>query len=132
MVIAAKEEGLSHVIWSTLEDTRQWIPLNDNRMPTLMENYKVPHFDGKGEANKYFDEAGVLTTYLIASFFWDNFIYFGMGPKKGADGKFSITLPMGNKKLAGIAAEDIGKCSLGIFKNSEKYIGKTVGLPGII
>ena len=51
MAEAAKEAGLEHVVWSTLEDTRKKVPLNDDRMPTLMEKYKVPHFDAKGEAN---------------------------------------------------------------------------------
>lgn len=130
MAKAAKENGVSHVIWSTLEDTRKWIPLSDDRMPTLMGKYKVPHFDGKGESNKYFQEAGVPTTNLIASFYWDNFIYFGMGPKKGPDGKLSITFPLGDMKLAGIAADDIGKCAYGIFKSGDKYIGKTIGIAG--
>jgi uncharacterized protein YbjT (DUF2867 family) len=57
-------------------------------------------------------------------------IYFGMGPKKGPDGKLAITMPMGDKKLPGIAAEDIGKCALGIFKKGREYIGKTVGIAG--
>ncbi len=130
MAAAAKEEGVSHVIWSTLEDTRNWIPLNDDRMPTLMDHYKVPHFDGKGESNKYFTEAGVPTTFMVASFYWDNFIHFGMGPKKGEDGKLAITFPLADKKLAGIAADDIGKCAYGIFKAGDKYKGKTVGIAG--
>lgn len=41
-----------------------------------------------------------------------------------------ITLPMGDKKMPGIASEDIGKCAYGIFKNGAKYIGKTVGIAG--
>ena len=87
MVQAAKGAKLQHVIWSTLEDTRQWVPLSDNRMPTLMGKYKVPHFDAKGEANHLFTDAGLPVTLLQTSFYWDNFIYFGMGPKKGPDGK---------------------------------------------
>jgi len=130
MAIAAKTAGVEHVIWSTLEDTRQWVPLSDSRMPTLMGQYKVPHFDAKGEANAVFTERGVPTTFLLTSFYWDNFIHFGMGPKKGADGRFAITLPMGDKKLPGIAAEDIGKCAYGIFKRGKEYIGKTVGVAG--
>jgi uncharacterized protein YbjT (DUF2867 family) len=130
MAEAAKADGVSHVIWSTLEDTRNWIPLSDDRMPTLMEKYKVPHFDGKGESDKYFREAGVPTTFMLASFYWENFIYFGMGPKKGPDGKFAITFPMDDKKLAGISAEDIGKCVYGIFKAGDKYKGKTLGIAG--
>src|SRR3982751_3835490 len=108
MAETAKAAGLQHVVWSTLEDTRKWVPLSDNRMPTLQGKYKVPHFDAKGEANKLFADAGVPTTFLLTSFYWDNFIYFGMGPKKGPDGKLAITLPMGDKKLPGIAAEDTG------------------------
>src|SRR5207302_3679281 len=59
-----------------------------------------------------------------------NAIYFGMGPQRGSDGKLVLTLPMGDKKLAGIAAGDIGKCAYGIFKNGREWIGKTVGIAG--
>lgn len=130
MAKAAKDTDLQHVIWSTLEDTRQWVPLSDDRMPTLMGKYKVPHFDAKGEANAIFTELGVPTTFLLTSFYWDNFIHFGMGPKKGADGKLAITIPMGNKKLPSIAAEDIGKCAYRIFEEGPELIGKTVGIAG--
>jgi len=130
MAKAAKAANLQHVAWSTLEDTRKWVPLDDNRMPTLQGKYKVPHFDGKGESNQYFRDAGVPTTFLLTSFYWDNFIYFGMGPKKGPDGKLAITLPMGNKKLPGIAAEDIGKCAYGVFKAGPDFTGKTIGIAG--
>lgn len=130
MAEAAKAAGIQHAIWSTLEDTRKWIPLSDPRMPTLTGKYKVPHFDAKGEADKVFTELGVPTTFLLTSFYWDNFIGFGMGPKKGPDGKLAITFPMGDKKLPGIAAEDIGKCAYGIFKRGREFIGKTVGIAG--
>jgi uncharacterized protein YbjT (DUF2867 family) len=130
MAQAAKNAGVKHVIWSTLEDTRDSIPLSDDRMPTLMGKYKVPHFDGKGEANAIFKELGVPTTFLVTSFYWENFIHFGMGPKKGADGKLAITLPMGSRKLAGIAAEDIGKTAYAIFEDGDEMIGKTVGIAG--
>ena len=92
---AAKKAGLQHAIWSTLEDTREFVPLSDNRMPTLHGKYKVPHFDGKGESDHFFTDAGVPTTFLLASFYWDNFIYFGAGPKRGDDGKLALTLPIG-------------------------------------
>ncbi len=117
MAEAAKAAGLKHVIWSTLEDTRKWVPLSDDRMPTLQGKYKVPHFDAKGEADEVFTKLGVPVTFLLTTFYWDNAIYFGMGPKRGADGKLAITFPLGTKKLAGIAAGDIGKCAYGIFKS---------------
>ena len=130
MAQAAKQAGIEHVIWSTLEDTRKWVPLSDNRMPTLMGKYKVPHLDAKGEANQVFTDLGLPVTFLLTSFYWDNFIYFGMGPKKGPDGKLALTIPMGEKKLPGIAAEDIGRCAYGIFKRGREFIGKTVGIAG--
>jgi uncharacterized protein YbjT (DUF2867 family) len=130
MAQAAKAAKLQHVIWSTLEDTRKLVPLSDNRMPTLQEKYKVPHFDAKGEADQLFADAGVPTTYLLTTFYWDNFIYFGSGPKKGPDGKLALTLPMGTSRLSGIASEDIGKCAYALYKQRSKWIGKRVGVAG--
>lgn len=126
---AAKANDLKHVIWSTLEDTRVKIS-DDESFPTLMGKYKVPHFDAKGEANHFFKDLGVPTTYLNTAFYWDNFIYFGMGPQKGPDGNYYITFPMGDKLLPGMAAEDIGKCAYGIFKKGDELIGHEVGIAG--
>ncbi|HET6778101.1 MAG TPA: NmrA/HSCARG family protein [Gemmatimonadales bacterium] len=130
MAQAAKTAGVQHVIWSTLENTRKWVPLEDDRMPTLMGKYKVPHFDAKGEADEVFRQLGVPTTFLLTSFYWDNLIYFGSGPQRGPDGGLAITFPMDDKRLSGIAAEDIGKCAYGIFKRGRELIGKTVAIAG--
>jgi uncharacterized protein YbjT (DUF2867 family) len=130
MAKAAKETGLKHVIWSTLEDVRNFVPLEDDSMPTLNGKYKVPHFDGKGESDQYFIDEGVPATFMLASYYWDNLVSFGMGPKRGEDGKLSITFPMGDKKMAGIAASDIGKCAYGIFKKGPSMIGKRIGIAG--
>ncbi len=126
---AAKSAGIKHAIWSTFEDTRKTFPLGDVRMPTLKQKYKVPHFDAKADADHFFRDLGVPTTFLLTSFYWENLIGMGAGPKKGADGKLSFVLPMGDKKLPGIAVEDIGKCVFGIFKRPD-LIGKTVGVAG--
>lgn len=130
MATAASDARLQHVIWSTLEDTRKWIPLSDNRMPTLMDKYKVPHFDAKAEADRFFIDLGVPTTFLNASFYWENFIYFGAGPARGADGKLAITMPMGTARLPGVATEDIGRCAYGIFKQGTSLVGKEFGISG--
>jgi len=130
MAKAAKAAGVRHVIWSTLEDTRRWVPLSDNRMPTLMSKYKVPHFDAKGEADQLFKQLGLPTTFLLTSFYWDNLIYFSMGPKSEPDGTLPFPLPMGEARLPGIAADDIGKCAFGMFKKRDAYLGKTVGIAG--
>jgi uncharacterized protein YbjT (DUF2867 family) len=125
---AAKAAGVKHVIWSTLEDIRKFMKPDDKRMPMLQEKYRVPHFDAKAEANAFF--SGVPTTFLVTTFYWDNLYLFGLAPKKGEDGQLSWTFPMGNAKLAGIAAEDIGKIAYSIFKAGPQYIGKTVGIMG--
>jgi uncharacterized protein YbjT (DUF2867 family) len=127
---AARDAGVAHAVWSTLEDTRRFVPLDDDRMPTLMEHYKVPHFDAKGEANALFAASGVPTTFFHTSFYWDNLIHFGMEPKRGADGKLAFVLPMADRKLPGIAAEDIGRCAYGIFRRGGDFAGKTVGVAG--
>jgi uncharacterized protein YbjT (DUF2867 family) len=99
-------------------------------MPTLMGGYKVPHFDAKAEANAAFAEAGAPTTLLYTSFYWDNLLGFGMEPQRGEDGKLALVLPMGDKKLPGIAAGDIGKCAYGVFREGTKHVGKTIGVAG--
>jgi len=95
-----------------------------------MGKYKVPHFDAKAEAYGEFTRLGVPTTFYLTSFYWENLINFGMGPRRGPDGKFAITFPMGDKKLPGIAVDDIGKGALGVFKRGSEFIGQTVGIAG--
>jgi len=125
---AAKAAGVKHVVWSTLEDTRKLMKSDDKRMPILQQKYRVPHFDAKAEANASF--TSLPTTFLVTSFYWDNLYLFGLAPKKGDDGKLAWTFPMGTSKLAGIAAEDIGKVAYGVFKAGNEYVGKTVGIYG--
>ncbi len=132
MARAAREAGVSHVVWSTLEDTRERVPLDDARLPTLQGGYKVPHFDAKGEADEVFAREGSPTTYLRAAFYWDNFIFFGLGPRRSADGGLVLALPLGGARLPGIAAEDIGKCALGVFQRGAELVGKHVGIAGEI
>lgn len=129
MASAAKAANVKQVIWSSLEDTRKWIPLSDDRMPTLQGEYKVPHFDAKGESNAYFTELGLPVTILNTSFYWENFIYFGVGPTRGEDGKLALTIPMADKRLPGIAVKDIGKTAFAIFKDPST-IGKTISIAG--
>lgn len=130
MAEAAKRAGVGHVVWSTLEDTRRWVPLDDDRMPTLHGKYKVPHFDGKGEADAIFRDLGVPTTFLLTSFYWENFIHFGSGPQRMPDGSLVLVNPMGDAKLPGIGVEDIGKSAFRIITAGDRYIGETVGIAG--
>jgi uncharacterized protein YbjT (DUF2867 family) len=128
---AVRRTGLKHVVWSTLEDTREFYDMNDERVPTLQDVYKVPHFDAKGEADAFFRDSGVPTTFMRASFYWENFIHFGQGPQRGADGRLRLVLPMADKSMGGIAAEDIGRCVYGMFKLGPDTVGgDVIGLAG--
>ena len=127
---AAKAAGAAHVIWSTLDDTSQWLPLSDPRMPTLEGRYKCPHSDSKGQIDHVFSDLGLPVTFLLTCFYWDNFYNHGWGPKPAGDGRYALTLPIGKAKMPGIAAEDIGKCAYGIFRDQESFVGRRVGIAG--
>ncbi|MBT2408523.1 MULTISPECIES: NmrA/HSCARG family protein [unclassified Streptomyces] len=126
---AAGHAGVQHVIWSTLEDTRECIPLDDDRMPTLQGSYKVPDFDGKAEADHYFTDAGAPTTFLRTTFFWENLLTTS-APQRGEDGILRLNFPMGTSRLSGIAVDDIGKTALAILKRGTDLIGATVSIAG--
>jgi len=131
MAEAARCVGLQHVIWSTLEDTRRVIPLSDNRMPTLLGKFKVPHYDGKGEADEAFRRLAVPTTFFLTSFYWENFIRFpGMGLRKDEHGELVLAMPLGDRKMPSIAVDDIGLCALGVFNQVCTTMGQTIGVAG--
>ena len=130
MARATKAAGVQHVVWSTLEDVRKWVPLDDDRLPTLYGKYKCPHFDSKGEMDKVFVQEGAPTAFIRAAFYSENFIYFGLGPRKGDDGNLVLALPLGGATLPGIGAEDIGKCAHGLFREGVSTVGKYAGVSG--
>jgi hypothetical protein len=57
-------------------------------------------------------------------------IHFGMAPQEGEDGVLTFTLPMGDAKMPGIAAADIGRAAYEIFKRGNELVGRTVGIAG--
>ncbi|MEV8532674.1 NmrA/HSCARG family protein [Streptomyces sp. NPDC051211] len=126
---AAGHAGVQHAIWSTLDDTRECIPLDDDRMPTLQGSYKVPHFDAKAEADHYFTDAGVPTTFLRLTYFWENLLG-AFAPQRAEDGAYELTYPMGDKRLSGIGVDDIGRTALAVFERGTDFIGATVSIAG--
>ncbi|OBI42958.1 nucleoside-diphosphate sugar epimerase [Mycobacterium kyorinense] len=125
---AARDADVAHVIWSTLEDTRDFFG-DDERVPNAEGQYKVPHFDAKAEADELFVKYGVPTTFLRTAFYFNN-IADGLGLARDAGGQLTLTLPMADQLLSGIAVDDIGKAALGIFKRDAALIGKTVSIAG--
>jgi uncharacterized protein YbjT (DUF2867 family) len=109
---AARRAAVRHVIWSTREDTHR----------------DEAHCDAASEADALFRD--LPATLLRISFLWDNLIHLGLGLQRSGDGVLEFVLPMGNRRLPGIAAADIGPCALGIFQRCGQFIGRTVGIAG--
>jgi uncharacterized protein YbjT (DUF2867 family) len=130
LATGAARAGVRHVVWSTLEDTRELVSPGTLGMRVLAGGYNVPHFDAKGEANSAFIASGVPTTLLYAAFQWDDLLRFGMQPHRAADGSLAFVLPMGEATLPGIATEDIGPCAFGIFARGDDLVGRSIGIAG--
>lgn len=128
MAEGAARAGVRHVVWSTLEDTRLRVPPGTPGWKVLGGKYIVPHFDAKGEADAFFLAAGVPLTRFLTSFYWDNLVHFGMQPQRGPDGVLSFVLPMGQAKMPGIAAGDIGACAYAVLAQGDAFAGRTVGI----
>ncbi len=131
LAAAARDAGVQHTIWSTLEDSRSLMDLSDPRMPTLQGQYKVPHMDSKAESDAFFLQAGVPTTFLVMSFYWENMIYLGLGPQRDADGVLGLHLPLGETAaLPGIAVADIGASAYEVFAAGAPAVSQRVGIAG--
>eukprot|EP00960_Hanusia_phi_P049156 759394-Hanusia_phi.AAC.11 len=123
---ACKAAGVQHVVFSALEDTRKMVRDGD-AMPKLKGLY-VPHYDIKGEGMDWMQAQGLPVTGIYTSFFYTNFIDFGMGPKKyGPDQPAVITFPLGTKPFPMVDVDDIGRFTAAVFKD-KSTIGKRLGV----
>ncbi len=126
--LAARQAGVSHVIWSTLEDTRDFFG-SDERVPTVDGHYKVPHFDAKAEADGVLREYDVPTTFLRTTLFFEGFTG-ALAPSRGDDGTLRLTVPIADQPMSGIAVVDIGRTALQIFKRDSEFLGTTLSIAG--
>ncbi|KFV67408.1 NmrA-like family domain-containing protein 1 [Dryobates pubescens] len=114
----SKRLGLHHVVYSGLENVKQ---LTGGQL-------EVPHFDGKGVVQEYFQKIGVPTTTVRLPFYFENFLSI-FKPQKAAQGdSFVLALPMGDVPMDGMAVEDLGPVVLSLLKAPEEYIGQVIGL----
>ncbi len=125
---AARLAGVRHIVRPTLEDTRIRAPLTDRRLPTTQGRFKVPHMDAKGESDAFLRD--LPTTYLRSAFQWDDLVNCRMLRRDQVDGTVCLPLPIGERKLPGIAGGDIGACAFGIFARGMDLVGQTVGIAG--
>lgn len=116
---AAKDCGIQHVVFSSLEDTKEM---------TKGENV-VDCCDSKADVLAFGKELGLPITEIRIAFYFENFIR-RTRPTKREDGTVVFDLPMADKKLDMICAEDIGLIVTEIFKNKREYLGKCLKIAG--
>ncbi|MFD5752193.1 hypothetical protein [Streptomyces sp. NPDC127033] len=75
-------------------------PLEDERMLVLQEKRDVPHFDARGEGNDLFRQAGVATTFLNTTFFFQGFLSM-MDPKRAEGGVPTLSPAVRGRQAAG-------------------------------
>lgn len=131
---AAKKAGVKHIVLSTLEGSKEFVNNAKNKdtwkVPAGFEEIGmyVPHLDGKYMVTKEFEEEGLPTTIFRTSFYYENFINFGMGPARQSDSApYAITFPLNDAKMQMVAVSDIGKAACAIFQD-ENLIGEAVGI----
>ena len=111
---ACKKAGVTHLVYSGIELVKE------------ITGRDCPHFDGKGEVEKYIDSIGLPNTSIRVSYYYENFISFR---QKNEDGSYTITFPM-NGPMDAVSVHDIGPMVATILSKPDEYIGKKVGVTG--
>lgn len=113
---AAESAGVTHLVWSTLEDTRKDKYLDN--IPYLGE-YKVPHFDEKGRITEYAKTKRFQRTDLYTSFYYENLLGLMKVKPETTDGVTvrNLYLPIGNRPIPMVSVNDIGRMVTVVFDN---------------
>jgi hypothetical protein len=68
----------------------------------------------------------VPTTFLLISFYWENFMFFGLGPQRGKD---PSTTRWATRSFRASPSRTSAS-AYGIFKRAGELFGQTVGIAG--
>lgn len=132
MATAARLADVEHVVWATQPDTRRLIDDGDRRFPTLLQRYKTPPFDAKGESDLFFAASGASVTFIETALLWERLVEFGMTPRRGRDGCLRLTMPAGDGVLPWIAAADVGHAVLTLLQRGAPNGVRRVPLVGAL
>ena len=122
--------GVRHAIWSTLEDTRKRVPLSDDRMPTLMGHYKVPHFDAKGEADHFSSMPACRRPSCSRPSTGTTSSPSAWVPSPAPTARCCSRCRWGTRSFRASRRKTSAGCAYGIFKRGRDLIGKRVGVAG--
>ena len=113
---ACMKAGVKHVVYSGLEKVKD------------ITGWECPHFDGKGEVEDYLDEISLPNTSVRLPYYYEN-TYSFTDYQKQDDGSYTVTTCM-KGPMDSLSVQDTGVVVASILKESEKYIGKRIGLSG--
>jgi NmrA-like family len=97
-------------------------------IPRTEGGFATPQLDAKSEANAFFTELQVPTTFLQTAYYYESLI--GGLLTRDPRGEPVLSLPLADSSLALIGAEDIGRTALTILRHPGDYIGRTVSVAG--
>jgi uncharacterized protein YbjT (DUF2867 family) len=115
LVEAVAAAKVKHFIFSTLP------PIAKETGGAL----KSPHFDIKAEHEELARSLGIPSTFIHVPFYFENFLYF-FPPRPAGDGSFQFGFPQGDRPLAAMSVEDVGRVVAPMFEQPEQWIGKVV------
>jgi len=119
MADAAKEQNVSHYIYSSLVDTRA---ISGGKR-------EVPHFWGKASIDEHIFASGLVATSVQIACYYENWAGWFIPKWNEKDQVYEFTIPITGKFAVG-SVGDLGPVVLSILDNKEKYAGKTVAVAG--
>jgi len=115
LVDAAKEAGVGHVVYSTVDRSTKT---------------KAAHFDSKFRVNEYLKESGMRRTSLYTLFYFENFINLeAFMLRKSSNGtavEADWPVLWADGPVPGYSVSDTGAYVLAAFKEPEKWIGRDI------
>jgi len=113
---AAKEEGIQHIVFSSLINVTE---------ATGGKLTHVPHFDSKNDIENYIRSTGVPSTFMLPGYFMSNFASMF---NKGEDGVYNFAMPISDNAQFPLfdVAQDTGNFVKSILKNADTLNGKQV------
>ena len=108
-----KQAGIKHVVFGGLDSVKDKI------------GKSCLHFDSKSAVEKHLEKIGVPNTSVRFPYYFENLITFG--PTAGADGIYSLTLPM-DGPMDAMSVADGAPIVVEVFKNPQHYLGNKIAL----
>jgi uncharacterized protein YbjT (DUF2867 family) len=119
MIRAIAGSDVQHLVYSSL-------PPVEKATNGLL---KSPHFDIKAAHEDLIRTLGIPATFVHVPFYYENFLYF-FPPRPAGDGTYAFGFPQGDRPLAAMSVQDVGRVVAPLFEQPETYIGKTLKLAG--